>query len=111
MSDDGIFTVPTAPSGTWVSLTPNECAWNEFIRVPSRSGDPKRTQDRGSHAMASKHWQRRPTSLTESRPSCKWIPSQSGAYPFLDSKRVAPSADRSAQDREFLNVFSACDRI
>jgi hypothetical protein len=43
---DGIFFVPTAPSGTWEDLTPNERAWIEFIRVISNGSDPKITPTR-----------------------------------------------------------------
>ncbi len=39
--DDGMFTLPTAPSGSWNQLTANEQAWIEFIRVISCGGDPK----------------------------------------------------------------------
>lgn len=45
MSDD-VFTIPTAPSGTWEELTPNERAWIEFIRIISNGTDPKITPSR-----------------------------------------------------------------
>ncbi|OYU19692.1 MAG: hypothetical protein CFE34_03900 [Rhodobacteraceae bacterium PARR1] len=41
-----IFIVPTAPSGTWEDLTPNERAWIEFIRVISNGSDPRITPTR-----------------------------------------------------------------
>ncbi len=46
MSDNGIFTRPTAPSGTWEDLTANERAWIEFIRIISNGTDPKITPTR-----------------------------------------------------------------
>lgn len=36
---DGIFTIPTSPTGTWEDLTPNERAWIEFIRIISNGTD------------------------------------------------------------------------
>ena len=44
--DDGIFTLPTAPSGSWDQLTSNEKAWIEFIRVISCGSDPRVTPTR-----------------------------------------------------------------
>lgn len=46
--DDAIFTLPTAPSGVWESLTCNEQAWIEFIRIISCGSDPKITPTRVS---------------------------------------------------------------
>ena len=43
---DGIFTIPTSPTGTWEELTPNERAWIEFIRVISNGTDPRITPAR-----------------------------------------------------------------
>lgn len=40
---EGEFMAPTTPSGHWESLTPNEVAWIEFIRVISAGRDPKLT--------------------------------------------------------------------
>ena len=41
-----IFTLPTAPAGTWDQLTTNERAWIEFIRVISCGSDPRVTPTR-----------------------------------------------------------------
>jgi hypothetical protein len=41
-----IFMAPTAPSGEWEELTPNERNWIEFIRVISCGRDPKITPAR-----------------------------------------------------------------
>ena len=41
--DDSTFTLPTAPSGSWEELTPNERAWIEFIRIISCGSDPRVT--------------------------------------------------------------------
>ncbi|WP_208021209.1 hypothetical protein [Paracoccus alkanivorans] len=38
MSSDMIM--PSAPAGNWESLSPNERAWIEFIRVISAGHDP-----------------------------------------------------------------------
>lgn len=46
--DDTIFTLPTAPSGVWESLTENERGWIEFIRIISCGSDPKITPTRAS---------------------------------------------------------------
>jgi len=46
MTDDGIFTLPTAPTGVWETLTPNEQGWIEFIRIISCGSDPKITPTR-----------------------------------------------------------------
>lgn len=43
---DGIFTLPTAPSGDWEKLTTNEKAWIEMIRVISCGSDPRPTLTR-----------------------------------------------------------------
>ena len=43
---DGLFMAPTAPSGDWETLTVNEKAWIEFIRVISAGTDPKITPSR-----------------------------------------------------------------
>jgi hypothetical protein len=45
MTEDFI-TIPTAPSGNWEDLTPNERAWIEFIRVISNGSDPRITPAR-----------------------------------------------------------------
>ncbi|TVS05507.1 MAG: hypothetical protein EA407_02080 [Rhodobacteraceae bacterium] len=45
-SEDSLFTLPTAPSGSWEELTPNECAWIEFIRIISCGSDPRVTPAR-----------------------------------------------------------------
>lgn len=45
-SGDGIFTLPTAPLGDWNTLTANEKAWIEFIRVISCGSDPRVTPAR-----------------------------------------------------------------
>ncbi len=50
--DSGVFTLPTAPSGQWEQLTPNETAWIEFIRVISCGSDPKITPARVTALMA-----------------------------------------------------------
>lgn len=42
MTEDFMM-VPTAPSGSWETLTTNEQAWIEFIRVISAGRDPKLT--------------------------------------------------------------------
>jgi len=44
--EDGIFTVPTAPAGSWNQLTNNEQAWIEFIRIISCGSDPRITPAR-----------------------------------------------------------------
>lgn len=44
--NDTVFTLPTAPSGEWESLTTNERAWVEFIRVISCGSDPRITLGR-----------------------------------------------------------------
>ena len=44
--DDGMFTLPTAPSGSWEELTANEQAWIEFIRIISCGSDPQVTPTR-----------------------------------------------------------------
>ena len=44
--NDTVFTLPTAPSGDWESLTANEKAWVEFIRVISCGSDPRITTAR-----------------------------------------------------------------
>ena len=46
--DDTVFTLPTSPSGVWESLTRNEQAWIEFIRIISCGSDPKITTTRVS---------------------------------------------------------------
>ena len=51
-SDDGVFTLPTAPAGPWDQLTENEKAWIEFIRVISCGSDPKITPARVDALMA-----------------------------------------------------------
>jgi hypothetical protein len=45
-SDDPIFTLPTAPGHSWETLTPNEQAWIEFIRIISCGSDPRVTPTR-----------------------------------------------------------------
>jgi hypothetical protein len=50
--DDTTFTLPTAPSGSWEELTPNERAWIEFIRIISCGSDPKVTPGPLAHANA-----------------------------------------------------------
>lgn len=45
-NDNITFTLPTAPSGSWEELTPNERAWIEFIRIISCGSDPRVTPDR-----------------------------------------------------------------
>ncbi|SUZ32416.1 hypothetical protein ROE7235_02174 [Roseibaca ekhonensis] len=45
-SDAYIFTLPTAPSGSWEQLTRNEQAWIEFIRIISCGSDPSITPAR-----------------------------------------------------------------
>lgn len=44
--DNTVFTLPTAPSGVWESLTENEKGWIEFIRIISCGSDPKITPTR-----------------------------------------------------------------
>lgn len=46
--DDVIYTLPTAPSGVWESLTENEKGWIEFIRIISCGSDPKITPTRAN---------------------------------------------------------------
>lgn len=50
--EGGVFTLPTAPSGQWETLTANEQAWIEFIRVISCGSDPKITPARVTALMA-----------------------------------------------------------
>lgn len=45
-NDNTTFTLPTAPSGSWEELTPNERAWIEFIRIISCGSDPRVTSAR-----------------------------------------------------------------
>lgn len=40
------FTLPCSPSGEWESLTRNEQAWIEMIRVISNGRDPRLTLTR-----------------------------------------------------------------
>lgn len=42
----GPIIAPRAPSGDWETLTPNEKAWIEFIRIISAGTDPKITPAR-----------------------------------------------------------------
>lgn len=49
---DTIFTVPTAPAGSWDQLTTNEQAWVELIRVISCGSDPRITLTRASALRA-----------------------------------------------------------
>ena len=44
--DDTIFMLPSASSGTWEDLTPNERAWIEFIRAIACGSDPRVTPAR-----------------------------------------------------------------
>ncbi len=44
--DAPIFTLPTAPAGSWDRLTKNERTWIEFIRIISCGSDPAVTPAR-----------------------------------------------------------------
>lgn len=48
--NDGIMTVPMAPTGSWDQLSENEKGWIEMIRVISNGRDPKVTLAR-VHAL------------------------------------------------------------
>ena len=44
--NDGHFTLPKSPKGSWDQLSENEKTWIEFIRVISGGRDPKVTPER-----------------------------------------------------------------
>lgn len=44
--NEGFFTLPQSPMGSWDQLSENEKAWIEFIRIISGGRDPRITPER-----------------------------------------------------------------